>query len=59
MIHIVFFPRTGNAQRLEGCEGRNDAGLAEILGFGDPYNFTVKEFQALDQSGHFAVEHLR
>jgi hypothetical protein len=59
MIHIVFFPRTGNAQRLDGCEGRNDAGLSEILGFEDPYNFTVKDFQALDQSVHFAVEQLR
>ena len=59
MIHIVFFPRTGNAQRLEECEGRNDAGLSEKLGFGDSYNFTVKDFQALDQSGHFAVEQLR
>jgi hypothetical protein len=59
MIHIVFFPRTGNAQRLDECEGRTDAWLSEKLGLGDSHNFTVEDFQALDQSGHFAVEQLR
>jgi len=44
---------------LKECEERKDARLSERLGFGDPYNFTVKDFQALDQSGHFAVEQLR
>ena len=53
MFHIVF-PRQGNAQRI-----RNDARLSEKLGFRDSYNFTVKDFQPLDQSGHFPVEQLR
>src|SRR5580700_4130025 len=37
------------------CEGRRDARFSEKSWFCDPYNFTVKDFQPLDQSGHFPV----
>ena len=44
---------------LAECEGLRDLRLSEKLRFGDPYNFTVKDFQPLDQAGHFPVEQFR
>jgi hypothetical protein len=44
---------------LAECGGLRDVRLSEKLRFGDPYNFTVKDFQPLDQAGHFPVEQLR